>query len=77
MTMLATIILIAAALGLIILFMKIAMGGWAGGGGSTNMTAGATFDLMSKDQQRAMEVIVRKEAGEKQEEQESGEPEKK
>ena len=76
--MLATIILIAVALGLIVLFMKIAMGGPASrSGGSTNMTAGATFDLMSKDQQKAMEVIIKKEAGEKEEEQESGEPEEK
>jgi hypothetical protein len=76
--MLAPIILIVLAIALIALFLKVAMGGWANhGGGSANLTAGATFDLMSQDQRKAMEVIIKKEAGEKEEEQESGEPEKK
>lgn len=73
--MLVTIVLIVLAVVLIALFVKVAQGGIGhGGGGSTNVVAGATQDLMTRDQQKAIEVIVKQQAGEKEEEQTSGEP---
>ena len=73
--MLATIILIVLAVVLIALFIKVVQGGLGkGGGGSVNVIAGATQDLMTLDQRRAVEVIVKQQAGEKEEEQTSGEP---
>ncbi|NQT26682.1 hypothetical protein HQ585_15105 [candidate division KSB1 bacterium] len=75
--MLAPIIITVLAIVLTLLFMKVAMGDFlkGGSGGSTNVFFGATNDLLSHDQKRAAEVIVKKDAGEKEEEQESGEPE--
>ena len=73
--MLAIIILIVLAVVLIALFVKVAKSGFRhGGGGSTNVIAGATQDLMTHDQQKAIEVIVKQQAGETEEEQTSGEP---
>jgi hypothetical protein len=73
--MLATIILIVLAVVLIALFVKVVQGGFRhGGGGSVNVIAGATQDLMTRDQRKAVEVIVKQQAGEKEEEQTSGEP---
>lgn len=73
--MLVTIFLIILAIGLIALFVKVAQGGFGhGGGGSVNVIAGATQDLMTRDQRKAVEVIVKQQAGEKEEEQTSGEP---
>ena len=66
--MLATIILIVLAVVLIALFVKVVQGGLGkGGGGSVNVIAGATQDLMTIDQRRAVEVIVKQQAGEKEE----------
>jgi hypothetical protein len=73
--MLATIILIVLAVVLIALFVKVVQGGFGNGGGSTNVIAGATQDLMTRDQRKAVEVIVKQQAGEKEEEQTYGEPE--
>ncbi len=73
--MLVTIVLIVLAIVLIALFVKVVQGGIGhSGGGSTNVIAGATQDLMTHDQQKAVEVIVKQQAGEKEEEQTSGEP---
>ena len=72
--MLGTIILIILAIGLIALFIMVAGGGFKGGGGGpANLMYGATQDLLTHDQRKAIEVVVKKQAGEKQEEQTSGE----
>jgi len=72
--MLGKVILIVLAIGLIALFIKVAAGGFqSGGGGPTNVIFGATQDLMTHDQKKAMEVVVKKQAGVKEEEQTSGE----
>ena len=46
-----------------------------GSGSMTTIMMGATNDLMSKEQRRAAEVIVKQKAGKKMEEQTSGESE--
>ena len=72
--MLAPIILVVLAVVLIALFVKVVQSGFLNGGGSMNVIAGATQDLMTRDQRKAAEVIVKQQAGEKEEEQTFGEP---
>ena len=72
--MLASIILVVLAIVLIVLFVNVVQSGFLNGGGSMNVIAGATQDLMTRDQRKAAEVIVKQQAGEKEEEQTSGEP---
>ncbi len=74
--MLEKLVILFLAIGGILHFIKVATGDiLKGGRGSTNVVFGATQDLMSKDQRKAAEVIVNKNAGVKEEEQASGEPE--
>ena len=42
-------------------------------GGSTTVFMGATYEMLNKDQQKAAEVVVEENAGNKLEEQSSGE----
>ena len=73
--MLAKIILTIIGIAGILLFIRVASGGFGssgGSGGSANVMFGATQDLLSHDQRKAAEVIIKEQAGEKQEEQESG-----
>ncbi|MBN2105562.1 hypothetical protein JW835_16105 [bacterium] len=75
--MLEIIILVGLAVGLIALFIMVAAGGFQkGGGGPANVIFGATQDLLTHDQKKAIEVVVKKQAGETEEEQTSGESEK-
>lgn len=74
--MIEKIIGVALAIGLIALFARVASSGFqSGGGGPANVTFGATQDLLSHDQKKAMEVIVKHQAGETDSEQASGESE--
>ena len=72
--MIATLVIILLAVAGIFLFIKIITGDiLKGGGGNTNVVFGATQELLTRDQRKAVEVISKKEAGDKEEEQLSGE----
>ena len=74
--MLRIIILVVIIAGLFALFLKVAMDGFQSGTGvSTNMFLGTSQNLMTQNQKKAMEIVIKKELNEKEEEQKSGEPE--
>jgi len=60
---------------LIVLFAKVAGDGFQSGGGApANRVFGATQDLLTHDQKKATEVVIRNQAGDQEEAKTSGEP---
>ncbi len=67
------LVIILFSVGLVVLAVWMAASGKFSGGGSSPMSITAMHDMLPRDKQEAMEVIIDEKAGKKWEEQESGE----